>query len=143
MVTEETREAGSRTGFSVEDLMTGARGVLADLSHGEGPHVGKYSVNTRDLEQIGAEAVRQAINKVDVILIDELGPMELYSQFFIQSVESALGSPKHLIGTIHKRARHPLVVKVKSNPKFAVLEVTHDNRDELPKNITRRIIESK
>jgi nucleoside-triphosphatase len=123
----------------VEDVSGATKGVLAGLGGGHGPHVGKYTVNIHDLEQIGAKAIREAINNADVILVDELGPMELHSRIFVESVEAALDSRKHLLATIHKRATHPLVVKIKSNPRCSILEVTLENRDELANVIVQRI----
>lgn len=142
MMSNEIRERGTRVGFSVEDLITHERGTLADVGS-EGPRLGKYSVNIRDLEQIGAGAIQRAIQEAEVIMIDELGPMELHSSRFIESVKAALSSQKHLLGTIHKRASHPLVVEVKSNPAYMLIEVTAANREELPERIADRIISTK
>jgi nucleoside-triphosphatase len=143
MMSSENRETGTRVGFSIEDLITHERGILANVRGSEGPRVGKYSVNMRDLERIGAGAIQRAIVEAEVILIDELGPMELHSSRFIESVKAALHAQKHLLGTIHKRASHPLVVEVRSNPAYALVEVTVENREELPAQIAERIIGTK
>lgn len=143
MMSSEIRERGTRVGFSVEDLITHERGILANVGGSEGPRVGKYCVNMRDLERIGAGAIERAIEEAGVVLIDELGPMELHSSRFIESVKAALRSQKHLLGTIHKRASHPLVVEVKSNPTYALVEVTVENREELAAQIAERIIGTK
>jgi len=139
MTSKEIRERGNRTGFSIEDSMTHEEGVLATVRSSGGPHVGRYVVNLQDLESVGAGAIQRATETADVILVDELGPMELNSQRFIESVEAALNSQKHVLGTIHKRSNHALVTKVKSNPKYTILEVTFGNRDELPAQILRRV----
>jgi nucleoside-triphosphatase len=143
MMSNEIRERGTRVGFSVEDLITHERGTLADLGGSGGPRLGKYSVNIRDLERIGVGAIQRAIQEAGLIMIDELGPMELHSSQFIESVKAALSSQKHLLGTIHKRASHPLVVEVKSNPAYTLVEVTVTNREELPERIAERIIGTK
>jgi nucleoside-triphosphatase len=143
MMSSEIRERGTREGFSVEDLLTHERGILANVGRSKGPRVGKYSVNICDLERVGAGAIQRAIEEADVVLIDELGPMELHSSRFIESVEAALRSRKHVLGTIHKRASHPFVVDVKSNPAYTLVEVTFANREELPVRIAERIISTK
>jgi nucleoside-triphosphatase len=140
MLTNEVREKGTRVGFHVEDVATHERGVLAELGRNEGPRVGKYHVNINDLERIGAGAIRTAIEMADVVIVDELGPMELHSRFFIEWVRSALSSPKHVLGTIHRRATNPLVLEVKTNPRFTIIEVTAENRGNLPAEIAQRII---
>jgi nucleoside-triphosphatase len=143
MTSSEMRESGIRIGFGIEDLMTHEHGELAKSTAGNGPRVGRYVVNLMDLERIGAGAINRAIHAAQVIIIDELGPMELHSLRFIESVNASLSSDRHILATIHKRARHPLVMLVKSNPKFEILEVTHENRDELPDLLAKRILAAK
>jgi nucleoside-triphosphatase len=143
MMSKEIRESGSRTGFGIEDFITHEEGMLAKVGSSEGPQVGKYTVNLHDLDDLGARAIQRAIEAADVILVDELGPMELHSHRFIESVEAALSSQKHVLGTIHKRATHPLVMTVKSKPEYTILEVTPKNRAELPAQIFERITRRK
>jgi nucleoside-triphosphatase len=143
MISSEIRERGTRIGFSVEDLITHVQGVLADVGRSDGPRVGKYTVNIGDLDRIGTRAIQSAIDGADVVLVDELGPMELHSRRFIDSVRAALNSPKHLLATIHTRAVHPLVVEVKSNSRFTILQVTLENREKLPNEIVQSIIATK
>jgi len=143
VTSKEIRKGGSRAGFSIEDFITHKDGVLADVRSSNGPHVGKYTVNIRDLDEIGAGAIQRAIESANVILIDELGPMELHSHRFIESVEAALSSQKHVLGTIHKRTNHPLAIAVKANPEYTILEVTLENRGELPVQILGMITRRK
>jgi nucleoside-triphosphatase len=143
MLTSELREHGTRIGFRVEDFITHEQGMLASVRGNEGPRLGKYTMNLRDLDRIGVGAIRRAIEAADVILIDEIGPMELHSSRFVESVRTALNSPKHLLGTIHKRATHPLVLEIKSNPDITCLEVTMENRELLPADIAEKIIGTK
>ena len=143
MVSKEIRKGGSRVGFGIEDFTMHREGILAEVGPSDGPRVGKYTVNLRDLDEVGGEAILTAVRVADIILVDELGPMELHSRRFVESVQAAIGSGKDVLGTIHKRANHPLVKVVKSNPEFAILEVTLENRGELPAQILGRIIERK
>jgi len=139
----ENRDAGRRTGFSLEDLMTHETGMLAGIGFDSGPRVGRYTVDILDLDRIGAQAVQRATKEAEVILIDELGPMELYSSRFIEAVRVALRTQKHLLATVHKRANHALIVEVRANPAHALVEVTGANRDELPAQIIERIMSPK
>lgn len=139
MTSGEIRDGGVRIGFKLEDLLTHETGTLAHVNQKEGPRVGKYRVNLTDIQRIGVTAIRRAISEADVIIVDEIGPMELNSMPFILAVEMALGSPKHFIGTIHKRASHYLVAAIKSNPAYQILEVTRENRDGIPTMIVERL----
>ena len=139
MISGEIRDGGVRIGFKLEDLLTHEIGTLAHINQKDGPRVGRYSVNVPDIQRVGVTAIRRAITEADVVIVDEIGPMELNSMPFILAVEMALGSPKHFIGTIHKRASHYLVAAIKSNPAYKILEVTHENRDAIPTMIVERL----
>jgi nucleoside-triphosphatase len=139
MISCEIRERGVRLGFRLEDLLTHESGILAQVGKETGPRVGKYVVNLHDIERIGVTAVKRAIDEADVVVVDEIGPMELHSMPFILAVERALGSSKHFVGTIHKRASHPLVAAIKSNPVYQITEVTSGNRQQIPMLIVEQL----
>ena len=140
MISSEIRRSGLRIGFSLEDLMTQERGILAHIDQKEGPRIGKYRVNLPDIQRVGVTAIRRAITDADVVIVDELGPMELHSMSFILAVEMALASPTHFVGTIHKRASHHLVTAIKSNSNYEIIEVTQQNREEMASKIVERLI---
>jgi nucleoside-triphosphatase len=139
MISGEIRREGVRIGFSLEDLITHETGTLAHVDQKDGPRVGKYRVNLSDIQRVGVTAIRRAITEADVVIVDELGPMELHSMPFILSVEEALASPRIIVGTIHKRASHALVSAIKSNPDYQIIEVTLDNRSRLPHEIVEQL----
>ncbi len=127
--TEEIRERGKRVGFSIRTF-DGETGVLAHVNH-KGPHrVGRYGVNIEDLETIAAESVLSAVESDDLVVIDELGRMELYSALFQRVVMEALDSEKPVFGTIQVR-RSSFLASVRSRDDVNVIEVTSGNRDAL------------
>jgi nucleoside-triphosphatase len=133
MLTADLREHGRRVGFAIEDIRTGDTGVLAHVQlRTRGPSVGKYTVNLMDLDGIGARSIAEATIRpeIELIIIDEIGTMELKSRSFIEAVERALESEKHLVVTVHQRSMHELVQRIRGT--FEILEVTEANRDELP-----------
>lgn len=140
MLSGEIREGGIRVGFNLEDLVTHEKGTLAHVGLQEGPRIGKYRINLHDIERIGVRAIERAIKDSEVVVVDELGPMELFSTPFLQSVEKGLASPKHFLGTVHKRTSHPLISSIRSNSKYIISEITPENRDRMPTEIAQRII---
>ncbi len=80
MISREVREGGVRVGFEISDVATGKRGWLAHVNQHAGPQLGRYQVNLRDLETVGAQAIANALENSDVVAIDEIGPMELFSE---------------------------------------------------------------
>jgi len=142
MVSREAREGGTRVGFRITDLRTGTEGWLAHVKQPTGPRVSKYRVNLSDLDTIGASSILNAVENADIIVIDEVGPMELFSQDFREAVSQALNSRKRVLGTIHYRVRDPLIAEIKSREDATIIEVTQDTRDRLPKLIVQEILES-
>jgi len=142
MVSSEVREDDARVGFKIVDLGSGREGWLASTKQRFGPQIGKYHVCLEDLESVGAKAILNAVTSADLVVIDEVGPMELFSTSFRDAVLKALESEKPVLGTIHHRAAHPLVVAIKKRIDTKIIEVTTDNRNELPAFVIQEILKS-
>ncbi|MDY7041959.1 MAG: NTPase [Chloroflexota bacterium] len=127
--TEEIRERGRRVGFKLVTI-NGREGTLAHIILHDVPHVGKYGVNLGDLQAIGVTAIRQAIASKKVIVIDEIGKMEMLSESFRGAVQEALDSDRDIVGTIMLHP-HPWTDAIKENPQVTVLEVCGANRETL------------
>jgi len=132
MVSREVREGGVRVGFELIDLATGRRGWLAHVRQPRGPKLGRYRVNIEDLEGVGVEAILRAVDEADLVVIDEVGPMELFSERFVEAVRLALESGKPVLGTIHWRARGPLLDEIRRSPSVRIMTVSPSNRERLP-----------
>ena len=141
MVSREVRSREARVGFEVLDLSSDRRGWLAHVNQPSGPQVGKYRVNLEDLNSIGAEAIMEAVDKCDVIAIDEIGPMELFSEKFKEAVRKAVESRKLVVGVVHWKARDRLIEEVKAREDTEIITVTHENRDKLHESIAGKAME--
>lgn len=141
MISREVRSGGARVGFEVLDLSSDRRGWLAHVNQPSGPQVGRYRVNLEDLNDIGAEAIVKAVESCDVIAIDEIGPMELFSERFREAVGKAIESGKVVVGVVHWKARDRLIEEVKKREDTEILEVTSENRNKLHENIVGKVIE--
>ncbi len=140
IICPEIREENNRVGFSVVDLRGGRRGTLAHIGLDSGPRIGKYRINLRDLSEVGVTAIRGALAESDLVVIDEVGPMELQGSDFREAVEEALASPKPVLGVVHWRASHPLVNRIRSEAE--VYEVTAQNRERIQAEILEKLLEA-
>lgn len=131
MISREMRSNGVRIGFEIEDLSSGGRGVLAHVGGLKGPLVGRYRVNLEDLDSVGAASIVKAVESSEVIVIDEVGPMELFSEVFQDVVRRAVESVKLVIGVVHWRARSNLIDELKKRPDALLYLVTFENRNKL------------
>ena len=140
MISREAHEEGTRVGFEILDLNSGRRGCLAHVNQKAGPQVGKYRVNMEDLDFIGAKAIADAVEKCGIIAIDEIGPMELFSEKFKEAARKALESPKPVLAVVHWKVTDKLVNEAKSREDSETFTVTQENRDKLPETIVQKAL---
>jgi nucleoside-triphosphatase len=141
MISREVREGGMRVGFEILDLSSGRSGWLAHVNQESGPQVGKYRVNREDLDCIGAKAIADAVEKCAVIAIDEIGPMEMFSEKFKEAARKALESNKPVVAVVHWKARDKLINEAKTREDSENFTVTRENRNKLPETITQKTLE--
>lgn len=141
MVSREVRSCGARVGFEVLDLSGGGRGWLAHIHQKQGPQVGKYRVNLGDLDSVGSEAIIDAVKNVEVVVIDEIGPMELYSEYFRKAIKNAVESRKLVIGTVHWKVTDKLIREIRGREDAETYIVTYANRGNLHKTIVQKAVE--
>lgn len=139
MTSKEQRHGETRVGFLIQDVSTRKQGWLAHVNQPKGPRIGKHRVNLDDLGSIGAAAIREATRTADVIIIDEIGPMELTSQAFREAVQEAVDSDKPVIATIHFKATDTLVQSIKTRLGVELIEITTQNRGNLHNLIIEKI----
>ncbi|MDX1610836.1 MAG: NTPase [Candidatus Thermoplasmatota archaeon] len=137
MVTESIEEHGQRKGFLIEDWLTKETDTLAHVDFDTDVRVGKYGVDMDVLEKIGVAAILSAIEEAEVIIVDEVGKMEMESPAFCDAVKAALDSDKSMIMTLHKKSRNPLLQDIRRRDDIRILEVTPINRNLLPYKIEK------
>ncbi|MEW6667639.1 MAG: NTPase [Thermodesulfobacteriota bacterium] len=130
--TAEIRSKGSRLGFELQSL-NGRAGTLAHRNI-ESPHrVGKYGVDTTGFEEF-LEKLDLLNPHVELVVIDEIGKMELLSGHFRRLVRHVLNSDKQLLATI-ALGGEGFIREIKQRPDVHLFEVTEANRDRLPEAI--------
>jgi nucleoside-triphosphatase len=141
MVSREVRDCRGRIGFEVLDLAGDKRGWLAHVNQKIGPRIGRYRVNVEDLESVGVSAIVGAIESSDVIVIDEIGPMELFSEKFKKAVKKAMESKNLVVGVVHWKARDKLIDEVESRQDAEVYVVTFESRENLHEVVCGKALE--
>ncbi|MCE4620416.1 MAG: NTPase [Desulfurococcales archaeon] len=131
IVAPEVRLGGRRIGFRLIDVGRGVEGWLAKAGY-PGPRIGKYGVVVEDVERVGVPALEYALQDCDIVVIDEIGPMELAVPSLKEAIRRALESHKPLVGVVHRalRSRHPDMYRLVAGTGRIIL-VTEDNRDRL------------
>jgi nucleoside-triphosphatase len=124
-----------RTGFRIETV-TGETGALARVGLTSPYRVGRYGVDLTSFEAVAVAELEAALARAGreeriVLVIDEVGKMELVSERFRNAVERAFSEVAHVVATIMQR-RHPFADELKTRPDVTLIGVTAQNRDRLP-----------
>ena len=114
--TEEILRERVRIGFNITTVPGGRKGLLAQKGFSSSCRVGKYGVNVTTLEELGCQAILQAREKGHtIIIVDEIGKMELFSEKFRTILTEALDSPQKVVATIMERP-HDFADRIKKRP---------------------------
>lgn len=144
--TEQVTDAatGKRCGFDAVSLsLKSLQGPLARLQSSvdahdttgnqkHRPHVGRYRVHVHEFERFLCESKFEDAN-CDLLVLDEIGRMELLSGRFVGLIESSvLGRPPTacIIATVPLRGGGKLVDQLKSSADAKLYTITERNRDE-------------
>ena len=129
--TEEIVGPGGRKGFRLITL-DGKETVMAhvDLRSPKTLTVGRYGVDVKALERVGIAALRRAMQEKKLVIVDEIGTMELYSRAFCDAVMLAILGPTPVLGTIMSHS-HPESDVFKTLAQVTLWEVNRTTRDGL------------
>ncbi len=128
-VTKEIRERGVRVGFKIIDIRSGDEIWLAKVGIGK-VKVGKYVVFVENMDKY-SERIRDFSG--DLVIVDEVGPMELKSQKFVNAINDLIEEKENLLFTVHYKSKHWLVEKIKKSFKLYILNEI--NRDRIAEEI--------
>ncbi len=133
--TEEERTGEKRVGFLMRTL-GGRTAYLAHQDIQSDFHIRRYRVSIENIETIAVPSITP-VNR-NIIILDEIGKMECFSEVFRQAAINALDSSNIVIGTI-TIGGDDFILGIKNREDIEILEVTLDNRGLLPDLILRKI----
>ncbi len=123
--TEEIRGGGARLGFRLVTL-DGQSAILAHVNIHSPHRVSKYGVDIDNLDRIGVSALLKAAQQCDLVVVDEIGKMELFSANFREAVLQIIDSGRRVLGTIMLSA-NPWADAIKLKPQVNLITVTRAN----------------
>jgi len=137
--TQEIRARGRREGFGLTTL-DGETATLASVHIAGAPRVARYGVNIAAMDEVATPAIERAIADARLIVIDEIGKMELLSNRFRQAVLAALECGKPVLATV-MLAAHPWADALKRRPEVSLLVLTEANRTEVAGDLLAQVRE--
>lgn len=138
--TEEIREKGIRKGFELISI-DGRRGILSHTDIKSPYRVSRYGVDVKGFEDF-LESISFLDPKTALIIIDEIGKMECFSDKFKKLLKKILDSDKLVIATIALKGSG-FITDVKKRDDVEMFEITQSNRDVLLSEILREIRSNK
>jgi nucleoside-triphosphatase THEP1 len=129
---------GKRVGFDIYTL-DGRVGRLAEVGVESPYRLGKYGIDMECFEAVALMALEDATKKGYMVVIDEIGYMELKSKRFRLLVEEALDSPRPLLATV-MRSRFDFPDKIKARQDVVLITVRVENRDRLVGEIVEMLV---
>ena len=135
--TEEIREEGTRKGFELISL-DGRTGLLSHIDMRSPYRVGKYKVDIEGFEDF-LDSIPFLAPSTHLIVIDEIGKMECYSEKFKELLREILDSEKWMISTIALKGSG-LIEQIKRRQDIKLIEMTKRNRDSLLAEILKEVI---
>jgi len=135
-LTEEVRHGGRREGFRGVTL-DGAVFPLASRAEDGEPRVGPYVVELSGLETIGLAALEPR-DDTRLVVLDEIGKMEMLSEPFRRRVESLLDSEAAVLASI---AVHGvgLVRRLRNDPRVTLVRMRRHTSDAMVGDLIRRL----
>ena len=101
IITEQILNQGRRIGFYVLGISTNKKLILAHKEKKSSVRFGSYWLHLRNLDFIISHELKNLVDS-DLIIIDEIGKMEMQSHTFKFFLRKALASEKPLIATVHR-----------------------------------------
>jgi nucleoside-triphosphatase len=133
-ITEEVRYQGERIGFEILTVPDGKRCLLAQIGIPSPFRVGRYGVNIHVLEEVGCQAILHAKASENIITVDEIGKMELFSEAFRTVLVDVLDSPQKVLATIMERS-NAFSNRIKNRRDVRLLHLNRENFQGLYKEV--------
>jgi len=133
--TLEERAGDRRVAFLMQTL-DGQKGYLARQDMDSPFRIRRYGVSIENIEALAVPSIVPVDS--NIIILDEIGKMECFSEVFKRAAIRALDSPNVVVGTI-TLGGDEFIMGIKSRKDIKIFEVTPDNRDLLPDIILGKI----
>jgi nucleoside-triphosphatase len=89
--------------------------------------------------RFAAERLMNAVRNSDIIICDEIGPMELKSKEFIDSAMNLLDVDKKVIVVVHQKLQH-LIIDEFRNKSSLLINLDLKNREKVNEILLDRLI---
>src|SRR3989338_6617453 len=133
-VTNEMLDQGKRVGFEIETNF-GSRTVLSHVGFHTSHKVSKLFVDIKNLDSIIPEV--STFKSDDLLCLDEIGEMQLFSDKFKDLVLSYINSDNNFISVISSVYDDDFIRALKQRDEITLVELSLENRTEVEQFIVQ------
>jgi nucleoside-triphosphatase THEP1 len=141
-LTRAMPERGATTWCEIIALTAGVvpeRGIMAGKEMEGACRICGMAVDPVALESVGAVALEKAVGACRLIVMDEIGHMEIASPRFQDAIIAALNSRTPVLGVI-KLESGPFVDRIKARSDIALLEIYDVNYDAVKLHVKATVL---
>lgn len=137
--TKEMIENGQRVGFKIVTL-SDKEGILAHVSYDGEYRIGKYGVNLKEFERVALTELENIINTGGdkYVIIDEIGPMQLFSDKYKELLLKIASTDKKIVGTAFYES-YDWLDDFKKLDNVELIEIDEMNRNDIPMEVVEKI----
>lgn len=127
-ITPEVREHDKRIGFDIIDIFSGEKSQLARVGKFNTKYrLGKYNIFIDKFDKFMEKTLNLEKTQFDLIIIDEIGKMELFSEGFQEIIKRIFNTDISIIATIGLNLRHSLKNYLLDIPSVHLLKLNPQN----------------
>ncbi len=129
--TKEIREKGIRSGFEIKTNLSNKTDILAHVDFESDYRIGKYKVNKNTFEKLILDEFNLCNREnADLIIIDEIGKMEMISKIFCEKIFEILSGNVPVLGVL-KNSKGEFLDKIFSLKTIEIIDVNLLNREKV------------
>ncbi|MGD7049448.1 hypothetical protein FZC83_15590 [Rossellomorea marisflavi] len=136
--TEEVTNFDDRIGFRCVS-MDGESVDIANVENPSATRVGRYGVNVEEFDLYAKDILQGALRTKDIIVIDEIGYMQMFSHSFKKIIQEVFSGNKVVLGTIPLNP-HPEMNNMHNLKEANIITVDELNRDKIAGWLVREML---
>ncbi|MFX1489108.1 MAG: nucleoside-triphosphatase [Promethearchaeota archaeon] len=135
-LTPEVKEGNKRIGFDIERISINERRTLARIGNYRTQYrLGKYHVFIGEFEKIISKLEKLEFKERNIVVVDEIGKMELFSQKFQKLVKILFKLDINIIATIGQSLQHPIKDYLLNLPEVLLITLNRENIQTIQQKI--------
>lgn len=136
--TEDIFENRKRVGYLTKTLQGESR-ILAKSGLPSELCVDRFGVDLQTVETLVVPAIETALRSADLLIMGQIGKMEIASPRFRDITRQALNSPLKIIATV---PNYPLkfLNEIRNRPDVLLVEITKENENYWPEAILKGFV---